>query len=103
MPRDIDPDVDRLDNVFLKNIDDLQEVVAADAGEREAESRQATRIAEEETAKFYAWYRAREVAPALSQIREKLEGDPPIRSAILRGKLTPPDREWQAINRPPGR
>jgi glutamyl-tRNA reductase len=98
VPRDIDPDVDRLENVFLKNIDDLQEFVASDAGERVAESRQAAWIAEEETAKFFAWYRAREVAPVLGEIRRKLEEIRRSDMDILRSKLGHlSDREWEAI------
>lgn len=98
VPRDIAPDVYGLPNVFLYNTDDLQEVVATEAQERAVEAVKAEVIVADEAARFLAWYRTREVAPVITQLREQLEQIRQQDLAILRGRLgTLSDREWQAI------
>ena len=98
VPRDIDPDVARLDNVFLKNIDDLQEVVEADAGGRAAEAIRAEALVQEEVGKFLGWYRSREAAPVIHQLREHLEAIRLEDLTLLRNRLSHlSERDWQAI------
>lgn len=98
VPRDVDADVARLENVFLKNIDDLQEVVSGEAGERQAEAIRAESIVSDEAAKFLTWYRAREAAPVIQQLQTRLEQIRQDDLTILRAKLGHlSEREWQAI------
>lgn len=98
VPRDIDADVEELENVFLYNIDDLQSVVEEEANQRVTEALRAGEIAQEESEKFMAWYNAREAVPIISQLKARLEQIRQEDLAILRGKLgTLSDREWQAI------
>lgn len=98
VPRDVEPEVARLDNVFLKNIDDLQEVVAEEASGRQAEAEKARLIAAEETEKFLAWYRGREAAPVIAQLRERLEQLRQDELTLLRSQLgSLSEREWQRI------
>ncbi|HZT43852.1 MAG TPA: glutamyl-tRNA reductase [Chthonomonadaceae bacterium] len=98
MPRDIDPDVADLENVFLYNIDDLQAVVVEEAKERAAEAVRAEAIAADEAAKFLAWYRTREAAPVITQLRDRLEQIRQDDLAQLRARLGHlSEREWQAI------
>src|SRR3990170_6132192 len=59
VPRDVDPAVGTLDNVFLYDIDDLQGVVAATIGIRRREVPAAERIVQQELRHFWDWYTGR--------------------------------------------
>lgn len=65
VPRDIDPDVNELDNVYLYDIDDLRDVVEENMAGRKAEAERAKRIVEEEVANFGAWLENLAVEPTI--------------------------------------
>jgi glutamyl-tRNA reductase len=73
VPRDIDPAVNDLPNVFLYDIDDLSGVVEANLEERMAEARRAETIIDEEMAAFLTWVESMEVVPTVTAIRAKAE------------------------------
>ena len=73
VPRDIDPQVDKLENAFLYNIDDLQAVREANLREREKEARKAESIVDAETAKFLHWWSTLDVVPTIAALCDKLE------------------------------
>jgi glutamyl-tRNA reductase len=73
VPRDIDPKINRLDNVFLYDIDDLQGIVAHNMAERRQEAIQAERIVQEECLKFKNWLNGLEVVPTIITLRKKME------------------------------
>lgn len=73
VPRDIDPQVNTLENVCLYDIDDLQAVVAANIKEREIEACKAEVILKEEITAFFRWFKAREVVPLIAALRRKAE------------------------------
>ena len=99
VPRDIEASVADLDNVFLYNIDDLQEVAAEGArGRAERAQAQAEAIAEEETARVLARLRTRAVTPVLADLRGHFDQMAESRLAVLRSRLGAlSDREWAAI------
>jgi glutamyl-tRNA reductase len=70
VPRDIDPRVNELDNVYLYDIDDLQRVVYANRLERQHEAALAESLVEHEVAAFSSWYRSLEVGPVIAALRE---------------------------------
>jgi glutamyl-tRNA reductase len=84
VPRDIDPKVNRIDNVYLYNIDDLQGIVEMNRAERLKEAAQAEHIIAAEALKFDGWMRTLEVVPTIVSLREKGEQ---IREAELRKTL----------------
>lgn len=84
VPRDIDPAVNQLDNVYLYDIDDLQAVVAANLKEREKEAQSARLIVAEEMAEFNAWLKTQQVVPLIAALRRKAEN---IRVAELNHSL----------------
>lgn len=96
VPRDIDPSVNDLDNVYLYDIDDLEGVVQANLRERQKEAERAEAIVEKEVAHFTAWLQSLEVVPTIVSLRRKLEA---IREAELQKalnrlpRLTPEERE----------
>src|SRR5580704_14152058 len=73
VPRNIDPAVNGIDNVFLYDIDDLQEVVNANLRERHREAERAEVLVAEEVDRMMARLKVAEVAPAIVQIQEQLE------------------------------
>ena len=73
VPRDVDPEVGRIDNVYLFNIDDLQGVVDDNLRNRLQEAEKAEGIIAEEVLKFTEWYNTLEVVPTIVSLREKVE------------------------------
>ena len=73
VPRDIDPKVNEIENVYLYDIDDLQEVVVVNIERREHEARRAEEIVEEEVLKFHHWYTSLDVVPTIVSLKGKLE------------------------------
>ncbi len=65
VPRDIDPDVNGLDNVYLYDIDDLKEVVEENLAQRQEEAQKARGIVEAETQTFSRWLRSLELQPTI--------------------------------------
>jgi len=73
VPRDIDPEVNRIDNVYLYNIDDLQNIVEINRTQRQKEAARAEHIIEGEALKFEGWLRTLEVVPTIVSLRRKAE------------------------------
>lgn len=80
VPRDIDPAAGEIDNVYLYNIDHLQDVVDANREGRRAEAMKAEEIVAEEVGAFERWFNTLEVVPTIVALREKVEG-------IVKGEL----------------
>lgn len=68
LPRDIEAGVADLENVYLYNIDDLQQVVAATQSQRAQAVADARAIVERHVAEFAAAQRAREVGPLIDRL-----------------------------------
>jgi len=73
VPRDIEPRINKIDNAYLYDIDDLQGVVAANIEERKGEAKKAERIIEREIVQFKGWLESLEVVPTIISLRKKLE------------------------------
>ncbi len=73
VPRDIDPDVNSLDNVYLYDIDDLKEVVEENMAQRRDEAQRAVGIVEEETGLFEDWLNALALAPTIRDMLSRGE------------------------------
>lgn len=73
VPRDIDPQVNTIDNVYLYDIDDLQEVAEVNIKDRLQEARRAEAIVAIEVEKFCRWYESLEVVPIIVSLQEKME------------------------------
>ena len=68
VPRDIDPDVNGLDNVYLYDIDDLKEVVEENLATRRDEARKAAEIVDEEVEHFAQWVHSLDMQPTIVDI-----------------------------------
>ena len=73
VPRNIDPEINGLDNVYLYNVDDLQGVVDANMFERQKEAEKAEKIIEEELETFLKWQSSLDSVPTIVALREKAE------------------------------
>ncbi len=70
VPRDLDPAIGELDDVYLYTIDDLDKVILAGQNNREAAADDANRILQEETRRYLSIERGKEVAPIITALRE---------------------------------
>ena len=73
VPRDVEPEVGRLENVFLYDMDDLQRMVEHNLQSREQEVSRAHAIVEEELDEFMRWRRSFSVSPVLAELQQRLE------------------------------
>jgi glutamyl-tRNA reductase len=92
VPRNIEPSVNTLDNVFLYDIDDLQKVVATNLEGRQHSAEEAEAIIREEVERMMARLKEREVVPTIVSLQEQLEHMRASELARMRGKfgnLTP--------------
>ncbi|OGW49323.1 MAG: glutamyl-tRNA reductase [Nitrospirae bacterium RBG_19FT_COMBO_42_15] len=73
VPRNIDPEINKIDNIYLYDIDDLQSVVDANKKEREKEAEKAEEIINSEVVTFSNWFKTLEVVPTIVALKEKME------------------------------
>jgi glutamyl-tRNA reductase len=73
LPRDIDSAVREVKGVFLYNLDDLENVVDHNAGEREAAAADAQKILEAEAQGFRRKLMAERVVPTIVALRQRLD------------------------------
>ena len=73
VPRDIEPEVSTLDDVFLYTVDDLAGVVKSGVEERQSAVSQAEAIIEVQVAQFLQWIQARGAVPLIRGLRERAE------------------------------
>lgn len=87
VPRDIDPELNKIDNIFLYDIDDLQQVVQANLLERRREAERGEQILEHELDRFLARLKTLEVVPTIVSLQQRLEEIRRLEVERLRGKL----------------
>jgi glutamyl-tRNA reductase len=81
LPRDVEPSVGDLEQVFLYHMDDLQTIVSENLARRSTELAGAEAIVDEEVSKFATWLQAREIVPTIVALRQRFEQ---IRQSELR-------------------
>lgn len=73
VPRDLDPALNDIDDVFLYDIDDLSQVVEMNRAGREKEAIKAHRIVDEEALKFVRWLQSMTIIPTIAAMRRKVD------------------------------
>ncbi|GAM08740.1 glutamyl-tRNA reductase [Geobacter sp. OR-1] len=73
VPRDIDPKVNDVENVYLYTVDDLQEVVQANLAQRAEEAKKAEDIVNQEIGQFFKWLSSLEVTPTIVALRARFD------------------------------
>ncbi len=88
VPRDIDPAVNELDNAFVYDIDDLEQVVDANKKQREREAVWAEEIVEQEVQKMMKRLASREVTPTIVALEAQLDRIRELELERHRGRLS---------------
>src|SRR5659263_664981 len=73
VPRDIDPDANEIDNVYVYDIDDLNNVIETNLEERQREAELAEEIVVAEVAGFRRWLDSQQVTPTIVSLRRKFD------------------------------
>jgi glutamyl-tRNA reductase len=99
VPRDIEPEVGDLPDVFLYDIDDLQKLVEDDLAERRHRASRAEALVREEAVAFAGRIRTeRSAAPLVSSMRAKMRANSETELARLRQRLPHlSENDWKAI------
>lgn len=93
VPRNIDPEINKLDNVYLYSVDDLQEVVDTNIHGRKVEAEKAEKIIDEEVEKFIKWMSSLDSVPTIVALRQKADEIKTEELEKLKGRLPGLDEE----------
>lgn len=100
VPRDMDPRIGDLQNVFLYDIDDMQGIVEANLAERERAAKQIAGMIEQEAEQFNDWLGTLGVVPVISALREKALGIQAETMESIENKMPDlTDREKKILNK----
>ena len=103
VPRDIDPQINRLPNAYVYDIDDLKDVVEENIAERNQEAVKGERIVDEAVANFRHWMDSLEVVPTIVALRGKIDAIAQKEiSKTLKSLNHLSDSDCQAINKMAG-
>ena len=96
VPRDVQPEVNRLENVYVYDIDDLKGAVKSNMAQRQKEAIKAERIVQEEVVKYERWLKTLKVVPTIVSLIDKTESI--IKAEIKKSspileKLTPEQKK----------
>ena len=99
VPRDIDPQINRITNTYVYDIDDLKGIIEDNIEDRQREALKADRIVDEAVIHFRQWYENLDVVPTIVAIRNKLEtlAEAEVNKTLLSSKI--PDEHRQALQR----
>ena len=89
VPRNIDPAVGKLPNVFVFDIDDLESVISSNIREREREAERAELIVESEIMQFQQTLRVLDIGPTIGALRNKLQDIARMELTRQRNRLGP--------------
>ena len=95
LPRDVEPEVGTLENVFLYDLDDLRGVVNSNLARRQREIPAAEAVIAEEVESYWQWVAGLAAVPVVTQLREEMEqvSAREVAAALRRlGDLTPDQR-----------
>jgi glutamyl-tRNA reductase len=87
VPRDVEPAVAEIEQVFLYNVDDLQGIVTENMSRRAAEIERAEAIVGEELTRFASWQRSRGAIPTVVALRQRFDAIRRSELQRLEGKL----------------
>jgi len=95
VPRNAEPEIDELDNVYLYDIDDLGAVASDNAEQRRRETVRAEALVMEEQRRLDGWFSALRAVPTIKHLRERVEairlGE--VEKTLSKLKLADPERE----------
>ena len=95
VPRDVDPALNKLDGIFVYDIDDLQQAVASHVADRKKEAEKAEAIVNTEVEKFHARLQTLDVVPTIVSLQDHLETIRQAEIDRVRGRLGPMSPEQE--------
>jgi glutamyl-tRNA reductase len=98
VPRNADPAIDAIDNLYRYDLDDLGAVASKNAEERKREAERGMAIVDEEQQRFDGWFSALRAVPTIRNLRDRAEG---IRTRELEktlGRLDLGENEQSAVD-----
>lgn len=95
VPRNIDPSIADIGNLFVFDIDDLEAVIASNIREREREAERAELIVESELMQFQQTLRALDIGPEIGALRGKMQDIARSELARQRHRLGPLTQEQE--------
>ncbi|HVO60866.1 MAG TPA: glutamyl-tRNA reductase [Terriglobales bacterium] len=95
VPRDVDADVNNVDGVFVYDIDDLQQAVAAHVADRKKEAERAEAIIATEVERFQSRVQSLDVVPTIVSLQDHLETIRQAEIDRVRGRLGALDPEQE--------
>jgi glutamyl-tRNA reductase len=95
VPRDVDPEMNKVDGLFVYDIDDLQQAVSSHVADRKKEAEKAESIINDEVGKFHARLQTLDVVPTIVSLQDHLETIRQAEIDRVRGRLgtMTPDQE----------
>jgi glutamyl-tRNA reductase len=87
VPRDVDPEMNELDGIFVYDIDDLQQVATSHVADRKKEAERAEEIINAEVERFAARVQSSNVVPTIVSLQEHLENIRQAEVERLRGRF----------------
>jgi len=87
VPRDVDPEMNKVDGIFVYDIDDLQQAVASHVADRRKEAEHADTIINDEVARFQARLQTLDVVPTIVSLQDHLETIRQAEIDRVRGRL----------------
>jgi len=96
VPRNIDPAVGKIPNVFVFDIDDLESVISSNIREREREAERAELIIESEIMQFQQTLRVLDIGPTIGALRNKLQDIARLELTRQRNRLGPLTAEQES-------
>jgi glutamyl-tRNA reductase len=95
VPRDVDAEMNKLDGIFVYDIDDLQQAIASHVADRKKEALKADEIIDVEVQRFHARLQTLDVVPTIVSLQEHLELIRQAEIDRVRGRLGPlsPDQQ----------
>ncbi|MEM6954799.1 MAG: glutamyl-tRNA reductase [Myxococcota bacterium] len=99
VPRDVDPRVGKMSNVFLYDVDDLQQVAEENLAHRHKAAEAAERIVEVEVEEFETWRRSLELTPTIVGMRDRFSEIVHAELERTLGRMDVSDTDRKALER----
>lgn len=95
VPRDVDPELNKLDGIFVYDIDDLQQAIVSHVADRKKEAERAEAIINAEVQRFHERVQTLDVVPTIVSLQDQLETIRQAEIDRVRGRLGPLSAEQE--------
>jgi len=97
LPRNVAPDVSEVNNVFLKDIDDLKMIIDSNLEKRRAELPKVKHIIQKDLIEYAKWYFSLEVKPTIQDLQEKFFAIKEKELERIKNKVSPEEYQRMTI------